>query len=178
MPRLTTIKPEDATGPVAEVFATIKKSVGRVPNGYAVIGSQSDDALSAALAFDAAVSRTTLGKADVETIKLVVSDVAGCDYCMAAHTFIGKMSGLAPEAMKQLSVGRPTGDVKRDALTAYVRTLVTTRGTVAPEVIDAIRQAGYTERQLIEINLTIASITFSNLVNRVNDTTIDFPSVD
>jgi uncharacterized peroxidase-related enzyme len=178
MSRLSTIKPEDATGPVAEVFAAIKKSVGKVPNGYAVIGSHSDDALSAALAFDAAVSRTTLGKADVETIKLVVSQAAGCNYCLAAHKFIGKMSGLTPQTMQQITAGTSTGDPKRDALVRYVQTLVTTRGEVAADLIDAIREAGYSERQLIEISLAIASITFSNLVNRVNDTTIDFPAVE
>ena len=178
MSRLTTIKPEDATGSVAEIFGIIKKSVGRVPNGYAVIGSQSDDALTAALALDAAVSRSTLGKVDVETIKLVVSELAGCDYCLAAHMFIGRMSGLAPQTMMQIRAGQPTGDAKRDALTSYVRTLVTTKGTVSGEVIDAVRAWGYTERQLIEINLAIASIAFSNLVNRVNDTIVDFPAVD
>jgi len=141
MSRLTSIKPEEATGKVAEIFANLKKAVGKVPNGYAVVGSHSDDALGAALAFDAAVSRSTLGKADIETIKLVVSNVAGCAYCVAAHTFVGKMSGLA-------------------------------------EAVEAVRAAGYTERQLIEINLAIASITFSNLVNRVNDTTIDSPAVE
>ncbi|WP_028223191.1 carboxymuconolactone decarboxylase family protein [Paraburkholderia oxyphila] len=178
MSRLSTIKPEDATGAVAEVFGAIKKAVGRVPNGYAVIGSHSDDALSAALAFDAAVSRSTLDKADAETIKLVVSQAAGCNYCLAAHKFIGKMSGLTPQTMKEITSGSSTGDAKRDALVQYVETLISTRGEVATATIDAIRQAGYTERQLIEINLAIASITFSNLVNRVNDTTIDFPAVD
>jgi uncharacterized peroxidase-related enzyme len=177
MSRLTIIKPEEATGNLAEIFANIKKAVGRVPNGYAVIGSHSDDALGAALAFDAAVSRSTLGKADIETIKLVVSNVAGCDYCVAAHTFVGKMSGLAIDTLKQINTGVLTGDAKRDALVVYVRTLVTTHGVVPAEAVEAVRAAGYTERQLIEINLAIASITFSNLVNRVNDTTIDSPAV-
>src|ERR1700757_2475327 len=162
MSRLTTIKPEEATGKVADIFATIKKTVGRVPNGYAVIGSHSDEALSAALALDAAVSRSTLGKAEIETIKLAVSQSAGCEYCLAAHTYIGKMSGLTPQTMRQITAGDPTGDAKRDALIRYVRELVTTRGSVAGKAIDAIRAAGYNERQLIEINLAIASITFSN----------------
>jgi alkylhydroperoxidase family enzyme len=58
-----------------------------------------------------------------------------------------------------------------------VHTLVGTRGTVPEAVVDAVRAAGYTDRQIIEINLAIASITFTNLVNRVNDTTLDFPEV-
>ncbi len=91
---------------------------------------------------------------------------------------MGKLAGLSGEQMKQARAGAATGDAKRDALVTYVGALVGTRGTVPVEVVDAIRAAGYTERQIIEINLAIASVTFTNLVNRVNDTTIDFPAVD
>jgi uncharacterized peroxidase-related enzyme len=177
MTRLTTVRPEAATGATAEVFAKIKKAAGKVPNAYATIGTHSPEALSAALAFDAAVAASTLSKPDIEVIKLVVSEHAGCDYCVAAHTLMGKFAGLSGEQMKQARSGVATGDAKRDALVAYVSTLVGTRGTVPAEAVDAIRAAGYTERQIIEINLAIASITFTNLVNRVNDTTVDFPAV-
>ncbi|MFM0149463.1 carboxymuconolactone decarboxylase family protein [Paraburkholderia sp. RL18-085-BIA-A] len=177
MTRLTTIRPEDATGATAEVFAKIKKAAGKVPNAYVMIGTHSPEALSAVLAFDAAVAASTLSKPDVEVIKLVVSEHAGCDYCVAAHTLMGKLAGLSGEQLKQARSGVATGDATRDALVTYVSTLVGTRGTVPAEAVDAIRAAGYTERQIIEINLAIASITFTNLVNRVNDTTVDFPAV-
>lgn len=177
MSRLTTIRPEEATGAAAEVFAKIKKAAGKVPNAYATVGTHSPEALSAALAFDAAVAGSTLGKADIEVIKLAVSEYVGCDYCVAAHTLMGKLAGLSGDDMKQVRAGVATGDAKRDALVTYVRTLVGTRGTVPEAVVDAVRTAGYTERQIIEINLAIASITFTNLVNRVNDTTLDFPEV-
>jgi len=177
MSRLTTIRPEEATGAAAEVFAKIKKTVGKVPNTYATVGTHTPEALSAALAFDAAVAASTLGKADIEVIKLAVSEYVGCDYCVAAHTLMGKLAGLSADDMKQVRAGVATGDAKRDALVTYVRTLVGTRGTVPEAVVDAVRAAGYTERQVIEINLAIASITFTNLVNRVNDTTLDFPTV-
>ena len=177
MSRLTTIRPEEATGAAAEVFAKIKKTVGKVPNTYATVGTHTPEALSAALAFDAAVAASTLGKADIEVIKLAVSEYVGCDYCVAAHTLMGKLAGLSADDMKQVRAGVATGEAKRDALVTYVRTLVGTRGTVPEAVVDAVRAAGYTERQIIEINLAIASITFTNLVNRVNDTTLDFPAV-
>jgi uncharacterized peroxidase-related enzyme len=177
MTRLTAIRPEDATGAAADVFAKIKKAAGRVPNAYATIGSHSPEALSAALAFDAAVSAGTLSKQDIEIIKLAVSEHAGCDYCLAAHTLMGKLAGLSAEQMRQVRAGSASGDAARDALVKYVGVLVGTRGTVPVDAVDAILAAGYTERQLIEINLAIASITFTNLVNRVNDTVLDFPAV-
>jgi uncharacterized peroxidase-related enzyme len=177
MSRLSAIKPDAATGATAEIFAKIRKAVGKVPNAYATIGTHSPEALGALLSVEGVIAAGTLSKPDVEAIKLAVSEVAGCDYCIAAHTMIGKFAGLAPEAMKQIRAGAPTGDAKRDALVHFVRLLVNTRGTVPENEVNAIREAGYTERQIIEIGLAVATITFTNLVNRVNDTTLDFPAV-
>lgn len=177
MTRFYTVKPETATGEAAELFTKIRKAVGKVPNAYATIGTHSPAALRALLATDAVVASGALSKADIETIKLAVSEVAGCDYCVAAHTLAGKFAGLAPDTMKQVRAGEPSGDARRDALVRFVRVLVGTRGTVPASEVDAIREAGYSERQLIEIALTVSAITFTNLVNRINDTTIDFPAV-
>jgi uncharacterized peroxidase-related enzyme len=176
MSRLSAIKPEAATGATAEVFAKIRKAVGKVPNAYATIGTHSPEALGALLSVEAVIGSGTLSKPDVEAIKLAVSQAAGCDYCLAAHTLAGKFAGLAPEAMKAARSGEPSGDAKRDALVHFVHLLVSTHGTVPEAEVSAIREAGYTERQIIEIALAIASITFTNLVNRVNDTTLDFPA--
>ncbi|WP_186101930.1 carboxymuconolactone decarboxylase family protein [Burkholderia gladioli] len=177
MSRLSTIAVADATGSTAELFTKIRKAVGKVPNAYATIGTHHPEALAAMLGIDAILAGGTLSKAEIETIKLAVSENAGCDYCIAAHTLAGKFAGLSPEAMRQIRAGEPTGDVKRDALVTYVRSVVSTRGTVPAEQLDHFIAAGFTERQVIEVSLAIASITFTNLVNRANDTTLDFPAV-
>ncbi len=177
MSRLTTISPDVATGAVADIYAKIRKAAGKVPNAYATVGTHSPAALGALLSLDGVVAASSLGKADIEVIKLAVSEVAGCDYCVAAHTLMGKFAGLSQETMKQVRAGTATGDAKRDALVRFVRVLVDTRGTVAASELAAVREAGYTEQQVIEVCLAVASITFTNLVNRVNDTTLDFPAV-
>lgn len=177
MSRLSTLAVADATGSTAELFTKIRKAVGKVPNAYATIGTHHPEALAAMLGIDAILAGGTLSKAEIETIKLAVSENAGCDYCVAAHTLAGKFAGLSPEAMRQIRAGEPTGDVKRDALVTYVRSVVSTRGTVPAEQLDHFIAAGFTERQVIEVSLAIASITFTNLVNRANDTTLDFPAV-
>lgn len=177
MSRLSTLAVADATGSTAELFTKIRKAVGKVPNAYATIGTHHPEALAAMLGIDAILAGGTLSKAEIETIKLAVSENAGCDYCIAAHTLAGKFAGLSPEAMRQIRAGEPTGDVKRDALVAYVRSVVSTRGTVPAEQLDHFIAAGFTERQVIEVSLAIASITFTNLVNRANGTTLDFPAV-
>jgi uncharacterized peroxidase-related enzyme len=177
MSRLSVLPVAEATGTAADLFAAIKKAAGKVPNAYATIGTHAPEALGAALNLDGVLQKGTLSKADIETIRLAVSEVAGCDYCLAAHTLMGKFAGLAPETMKQVRAGEATGDAKRDALVRFVRAIVTTSGTLPAQELNAVREAGYTERQVIEIALAIAAISFTNIVNRVNDTTVDFPAI-
>ncbi|VVE25406.1 alkylhydroperoxidase [Pandoraea capi] len=178
MSRISTVSPQDATGRTAELFARIKAGMGKVPNLFVTIGTHAPDALETALGLDAVIGKTSLAKQDIETIRLVVSEVGGCDYCVAAHTMVGKMAGLAPDAMRAVRAGVVSGDDRRDALAHFVRTLVTTNGTLGNSEYQRLRDAGFTERQIIEIALVMSGITFTNLVNRINDTDLDFPRAD
>jgi AhpD family alkylhydroperoxidase len=114
-----------------------------VPNAFAAIGAHGPAALKAVLSADAVLAAGTLSKRDQETIKLVISDVAGCDYCVAAHSLLGKLAGLKPDELKKIRNGEPTGDAKRDALIRFVRTLAQTSGTVSDDDFVAIKAAGY-----------------------------------
>ena len=167
---------ESATGPTAELYAQIKHAAGKVPNTYAAIGALSPAALKAILQADAVLARSSLSKQDQEAIKLFVSELSGCDYCAAAHTQLAKATGLPPAILKQIRAGQPTGDAKRDALLRLVGTLVRTSGTLSYEDFSAIKAAGYTDQQLVDISLAIAVITFTNAFNRINDTALDYPA--
>ena len=70
----------------------------------------------------------------------------------------------------------PPGDTKRDALVRFVRNLARTSGEISDEEFAAIKAAGYTDAQLVDISLAFATITFTNVFNRINDTTIDYPA--
>lgn len=177
MSRIQTPSLEAATGETADVYARIKTLAGSVPNTFATIGAHGPAALQAVLNADAVLAASSLTKQDQETIKLVVSAVAGCEYCVAAHSLLGKMAGLPPEVLKALRDAQPTGDEKRDALARFVTVLTKTRGTIPEAELTAIKRAGYTDTQLVEISLAIAVTVFTNVFNRINDTTIDFPAV-
>jgi alkylhydroperoxidase family enzyme len=84
---------------------------------------------------------------------------------------------LQPDILKQIRAGQPTGDAKRDALVHFVRALVRSRGTLSAPEFAAIKNAGYTDAQLVEISLAIAVTVFTNVFNRINDTAVDFPAV-
>jgi uncharacterized peroxidase-related enzyme len=175
--RISTPAISAATGDTADLFAAIKKAAGSVPNTFAAIGSLGPAALKSILDVDGVLAKGPLSKQDLETIKLVVSEAAGCDYCVAAHSVLGKMTGLKPDVLKQIRAGEPTGDAKRDALVRFVRNLQKTTGTISEEAFNAIRAAGYTDEQLVEISLAISVTIFTNVFNRINDTTVDFPAV-
>src|SRR4051812_15942467 len=85
---------EPATGRSAEIFIQLKRAIGRVPNMFAAIGAHAPAVLQAMLAADAVLAVGSLTRRDQETIQLVISEVAGCDYCVAAHSQFGKLAGL------------------------------------------------------------------------------------
>ncbi|ALL68410.1 Macrophage infectivity potentiator-related protein [Paraburkholderia caribensis MBA4] len=160
------------------MYADVKKIAGGgVPNLFAALGYLAPASLKAVLNAEAALGSGSLSKQDVETIKLLVSEQTGCDYCVAAHVMIGKMVGLSAEALKQIRSGKPTGDAKRDALVRFVLNLQNTSGTIRNEEFAAIRAAGYSDAQLADISLAIALTIFTNTFNRINDTDVDMPAV-
>lgn len=178
MSRISTPSVESATGATAEVFAQIKKAAGSVPNTFAAIGAHGPAALKAILQADAVLASGSLSKQDQETIKLVISEVVGCEYCVAAHSLLGKLTGLKPDVLKQIREHENTGDTKRDALIHFVRTLATTSGTISEAEFLTIKGVGYSDEQLVDISLAFAVTVFTNVFNRINDTVVDFPPVD
>ena len=177
MSRLSVPNLETVAGHSGQIYAQVKKAIGSVPNTFAAIAAHGPAALKAVLAADAVLAAGSLTKRDQEVIKLVISEAAGCDYCVAAHNYLAKLAGVKPEAVQQIRDGQPTGDAKRDALVGFVRKLAQTSGTVSDEDFAAIKAAGYTDAQLVEISLAFATTAFTNIFNRINDTEIDFPAV-
>jgi uncharacterized peroxidase-related enzyme len=176
MNRLHTVGIAEAAGPAAQVFSSIKAAIGAVPNAFLTVGSNSPLALSAALALDASVHKGSLSVKEIEVIKLAVSEVSNCDYCLAAHTVIGKQAGLSGEAVLAARFGQQSDNSRFDALSTFARALVGTSGTVPADVVADVRAEGYTDQQIVDALLAVTSITFNNLVNRVNDTPLDFPA--
>jgi uncharacterized peroxidase-related enzyme len=165
------------TGPSGQIFGQIKEAIGSVPNTYAAIAAHGPAALKAILAVDTVLATGGLSRPDQELVKLVVSAAAGCDYCVAAHTHLARLAGVKPEVIRQIREGQLTGDAKRDALVGFVRKLAQSSGTVSDDHYAAIKSAGYSDSQLVEISLAFATTAFTNVFNRINDTEIDFPAV-
>jgi len=178
MSRLFNTPVAESTGHAAQLYAAIKAAVGLVPNTYVNIGSNSPAALEAVLNLDGTLKKGTLGAKEGEVVKLVVSQTAECDYCLAAHTLIGKKTGLSKEDILAVRRGTPSSDARLDTLAAFTRELMSTTGTVPAASVEKLKTAGFTDTQIVEIVLAITSITFTNLFNRINNTVVDFPPAD
>src|ERR1700738_2235322 len=102
MSRLSVPNLESDTGPSGQVYAQIKKAIGSVPNTFAAIAAHGPGALQSILFAYAPLAAGTLTNRDQEVIKLVISGVAGCDYCVAAHSYLAKLAGVKAEVLKQI----------------------------------------------------------------------------
>jgi uncharacterized peroxidase-related enzyme len=162
MSRIAVPDVASATGATADAYAQVKKAAGSVLNQFAALGALSPEVLKAFLNAEGVLASGTLSKQEVETIKLVVSELTGCDYCVAAHVILGKMTGLTADTLDQIRAGQPTGDARRDALVHFVQKLQLASGTLGAADFAAIKAAGYTDAQRVEITLAVALTVFTN----------------
>jgi AhpD family alkylhydroperoxidase len=174
MSRLNVITPEQATGQTKELYDAIKRTVGAVPNIYQGVGN-SPVALEGVLHLGAVLSKGQLSAAEIEAVKLVVSEAYGCTYCLAAHTLLGKKAGLTDEQTLSVRRGSPP-QPKLAALVKFVNTAIQPKGRVSDDDLRAVKTAGYNDAQITETLLTIAQTVFTNLFNRVHQTPLDFPA--
>lgn len=179
MNRLHTIDVNDATGELAELFAAIKNAIGKVPNAFATLGSNSPALLAQSLKTNELLqSKSMLSRQELEAINLAISEHSGCDYCVAAHTLTGKAAGFTVAQTKALRSGSYAEDPKIDALVRFSLLLARTSGTLPVDAIKNVRGSGYSDRQIVEAIAAISAILFTNMLNRANDTTLDFPRAD
>ena len=173
MPRLNVVKPEQATGQTKELYDAIKRAVGGVPNIYQGVGN-SAPALEGVLHIGEVLRKGQLTTAEIEAVKLVVSEAYGCTYCLAAHTLLGKKAGLTQE--QTISIRRGASpDPKVGALVKFVNAAIQPKGRISDEDLHAVKAAGYNDAQITEILLVVAQTVFTNLFNRVHQTPLDFP---
>lgn len=172
MPRLNVVDPARATGKVKEIFEGPLKGMHRnIFKGMA----NSPAALGAYVALSGALKEGLLTPAEREVIALVTGEQNSCDYCIAAHTVIGKMAGLSESETVAVRRGAPT-DPKHAALTKFVSALNEKRGFVNDADVAAVRAAGYGDGHIAEIIAVYALNLYTNYFNHVNETEVDFPA--
>ena len=174
MSRLNVITPEQATGQTKELYDAIKRTVGRVPNIYQGVGN-STAALEGLLHLGKVLGTGQLSAAEIEAVKLVVSEAYGCTYCLAVHSLLGKKAGLTDEQTISIRRGTPQ-QPKLGALVKFVNTAIQPKGRISDDDLRAVKTGGYNDAQITEALLTVAQTVFTTLFNRVHQTPLDFPA--
>lgn len=66
-------------------------------------------------------------------------------------------------------------DEQRAAALRFTREVVESRGSPSDEAMEEVRNAGYTDEQLIEMVATVNLATFTNYMNDFMGTEVDLP---
>jgi uncharacterized peroxidase-related enzyme len=154
----------------------VKAKLGSVPNLFRLL-AVSPAGLEGYLGLSGALGKGLLDARTRERIALAVAEFNGCGYCTSAHAFIGRnMAGLSDTEIAANRRGDST-DERAAAAVKFAIKIVEARGQVSDADVAAVRVAGYSDAELIEIVLHVALNTLTNYVNEVAETTIDFPAV-
>lgn len=164
------------SAPVASrpLLEAVKRQLGSVPNLFRLVAN-SPAALEGYLGMQSALAKGALPAATRERIALAVAEVNGCSYCLAAHTYLGRNLARLDDAEIAANRAGGSGDEKAHAAVKFAATIARERGHVGPEDLAAVRAAGYDDAQIIEIVQHVALNTWTNYVNEVGGTDIDFP---
>lgn len=169
--------PTREAAPVASqpILDAVDKQLGVVPSLFRLV-SISPAALAGMTSLSGALTRA-LDVKTRERIALAVAQVNGCDYCLSAHTYLGL--NLAKIGVEEIALNRKgaSSDPKANAAVHFAARVAETRGKVKDADIAAVKLAGFTEAQIVEIVAVVAENFLTNLINNVAETDIDFPVV-
>lgn len=175
MSRIEMVKPEATTGEKKEILTQIHKTFGVVPNMFKTIGN-STAALRMMWAGFGALGSGKLGAKLGEQIAVAVADTNRCEYCLAAHTALGKSAGLSAETMAQAQAGK-SNDPKAQAALTFAVKLVKERAHVSEADIEVLRKVGFDNDEIAEILAHVALNIFTNYTNVAFNVPVDFPKV-
>lgn len=163
------------TGQAADLLDTLRTNIGKDLNIFTTM-AHAPAALKSYMDFSGNLKNGALDAKLREAIALTCANFNGCDYCASAHTAIGAGAGLSEDALAQALKGKSNDDKTQAALT-FTTVLLKKRGQVNDNDVSALKQAGYSDQELIEIVANVSLNIFTNYFNDVALTAIDFPEV-
>jgi uncharacterized peroxidase-related enzyme len=175
MPRSTVLTPEQVPADSKSTLDAFTKNIGFTPNMMATFAA-SPIAFNAWATFFGSLTKAL----DVKTrdsIGLAVSEVNRCNYCLTVHSFTAEHMAKLPADEIILARKGHGSDPKRDAAIQFARRVIETRGKVSDGDVKAVRDAGFTDANVVEIVTLVAMYSLTNFFNNVFDPEADFPAV-
>ncbi|TLY80372.1 MAG: carboxymuconolactone decarboxylase family protein [Gammaproteobacteria bacterium] len=177
MSRIPTPATIEAAPPASRpLLETVKKQLGVAPNLFRLVAN-SPAALEGYLNLSGALGKGALPAATRERIALTVAELNGCSYCLSAHTYLGKNVAKLDDAEITANRSGASNDPKADVAVRFAAKVVRERGHVSEDDVRAVKNAGYDDAQVIEIVLHVALNTWTNYINEVAKTEVDFPVI-
>lgn len=176
MPRIHPVVAADADPATRRTLDAIKAKIGMVPNLHATF-AHAPVVLTAYLAFAETLTKGVLTPQQREIISITTAQANGCQYCLSAHTMLGKNAGLSEEAIRTARRGAGVNALDH-AVAELALALVNERGHLSDEAVAKARTAGLNDAQIVEIVANVALNTLTNITNNVARTDIDFPVVE
>lgn len=176
MSRLEPVLDTLATPEEAEALEAIRSAWGAVPELGRVI-ARSNPLTRALLAFDRELGRGRFNGAFAEQIDIAVANENRCPYCLAAHTAAGRALGLDDRALADARAGR-AADPREAAALTFAQAVARDRGRVQSAELAAVRAAGWTDGDLVELVGHVIASTLTNYLHHLSDVPVDFPAVD
>jgi uncharacterized peroxidase-related enzyme len=165
---------ESTHGSAKTMLEESKAQMGSVPNMYANMANSPGLLETYLLGYKRFREESGFTPVEQEVVLLTISRFNVCTYCMAAHSMIAdKMSHVPADILEALRTGSSIPDAKLTALSAFTHILLEQRGNATTTELDDFKEAGYTERQVLEIILAIAVKTLSNYSNHIFQTEVD-----
>jgi len=175
MARIQPLEPQNAPDKSRAILGSLEKGLGFAPNLYKSL-AHAPAVLEGFLGFKKALGAGTLSPKLHEQIALALAGANTCNYCASAHTAIGKKHGLANDELAANLRGESSDSTTQAALN-FALAINAREGFVTDEQVQAIRDAGYTEEQVIEIFAQTIVNIFTNYFNHLAETELDFPPV-
>ncbi len=175
MPHVPLLTATSAPDDSRALLEQIHTAFGATPNMFKAV-AHSTSALKSMWGSFAAFSQGALGAQLGEKIAVAVAERNACEYCLAAHMALGRKAGASAEEMAAAQMGEAS-DPKTAAALRFVLKLVNERGHVADADVQALREVGFGDAEVVEIVAQVALNLFTNYVNVALKVPVDFPVV-
>lgn len=164
----------DAESEAKVILEDAKKKLGFVPNMYKAMANSPGLLNTYIQGYGAFREKSGFSSIEQEVIFLAISQVNGCEYCMAAHSFLAEAaSGVPSDVTAAIRDGKQVPEIQLSALSVFTRLMVTKRGLPSQSDVDTFLSSGYKEKDILEIIHAIAIKTISNYTNHIFHTDVD-----
>lgn len=175
MSRITIPAREAVPSASQPLLDAVEKQLGVIPNLFRLV-ALSPAALQGYLGLNGALAKA-LDVKTRERIALAVAQSNGCDYCLSAHSYLGLTLAKIDSAEIAQNRKGTSSDPKANAAVAFAAKVTQARGKVTDADLHAVKAAGFNDAQIVEIVALVAENVFTNFINTVAQTEIDFPVV-